>query len=144
MKDDDTSGFQFLDDRARAIPSSLDDFDTLIDSNLGICAIIGGVHGWQKGDIDTERLVGHGLAFSDFFSQIFGGWLCECSDDSKSTGVTDCGRQFCVSYPLHTALDNRDCEWQTLVKPIGLTAVAIERTFDAQSSRQLGVERHFA
>jgi hypothetical protein len=29
-------------------------------------------------------------------------------------------------------------------KPIGLTVVAIELTFDAQSSRQLGVERHFA
>jgi hypothetical protein len=61
--------------------------------------------------------------------------LCERSEDSKSTGVTDCGCQFCVSYPLHATLDNRDCEWQTLVKPIGLTVVAIELTFDAQSSR---------
>jgi hypothetical protein len=29
-----------------------------------------------------------------------------------------------------------------LVKPIGLIVAAIELTFDAQSSRQLGVERH--
>jgi len=81
------NSFQLFDNWSGAVPGGLDNSDTFVDSHLCICSIIRCIHGWKKCNIDTKRLIGHGLAFSDFLSKVFWGRLCESSEDAQTTRV---------------------------------------------------------
>jgi hypothetical protein len=62
--------FQLLDDRARAVASSFDNADALVQDDLGVRGVVRGHHGGEQGEIDTERVFGHLLAAADFFAKI--------------------------------------------------------------------------
>lgn len=105
----DTNSLQHLDDWARRVSSRLDNLNSLIDNHLCVRAIIRGVYRRKESNVDTERIVGHGPASSDFFSEIFGSWLCEGSEDTKSSCITDGGCELSISNPLHATLDDGNC-----------------------------------
>ena len=85
VEDDDTSGLQLLDDRARAVACRLDNVDALLDNDLGVRSIVWWDHGWEKCDVDTEWLARHLLRLPDLFSEVFWRWLCEGCELYKQT-----------------------------------------------------------
>jgi len=122
MEDDNTDGLQLFDDRARAVSCSFHNLDSLVNSDLCICAVVRGIHRGKESDVDAEGLVGHGLAFSDLFPQVFGSRLCEGSEDAESASVANSRCKFSIANPLHATLN----DW----------------FFNAQGSGEFRFERH--
>ena len=60
--------FEFLNHSAWRVAGRLDDLDALVDDDLGVCAVVWWVDGWEEGKVYTKRLVGHSSAFADFFA----------------------------------------------------------------------------
>lgn len=80
VEDGDARLLELLDDGAGVVAGSLDDLDALIDDDLGVGTVVGGNHGGEEGQVDTEGVLGHFAASSDFLAQVFGGGLGEGSE----------------------------------------------------------------
>lgn len=68
VEDNSVGSLQLLDDRAGTVSRRLDNPNSLVDNYLCVCAVVRWVYGREKSDVDAKRLVGHGLASSDFLS----------------------------------------------------------------------------
>ena len=67
--------FQLGDHGSGAVAGGFDDGDSFVDHDLRVFGVGGCVHGGEEGDVHAEGEGGHGLAFADFFAQVFGRWL---------------------------------------------------------------------
>lgn len=80
VEDGDAGLLELLDDGAWIVTGGLDDLNTLVDDDLGVCAVVGGDHGGEEGQVDAEGVLGHFAASADFLAQVFGGGLGEGSE----------------------------------------------------------------
>src|SRR5574343_1483838 len=59
----------------------------------------------EQGHVDTKRFIGGGFAFADMFAQNI--WVHTArANQSQSTGIAHCSRQFPATAPNHTDLYN--------------------------------------
>lgn len=105
----DPNSFKHLNNGPRTVPGRLDHLDPLIDGHLRVRFVIWRINGGKKGYIHAEGILGHGLAFSNFFSQVFGRWLGESCKDAEPACVAHGRSQLSVAYPLHATLHDRNC-----------------------------------
>ena len=110
VKDKAVGGLKFPDNGTGVVASSLDDLNTLVDDHLRKGVVVRGDDGWEQGDVDAKRLLGHRTGTLDLLAEGLGGGLGECREETESTSVGDCGYHFGVANPLHAALDDGDWE----------------------------------
>ncbi len=60
------------DDRAGTVACCLDDADALFDDDACVASIIRWDESWEKGEIDTKRILSHGPTAANLLAEIFG------------------------------------------------------------------------
>lgn len=109
VQDDNAGLLELGNDGARGVAGRLDNLDALIDDGLGVGAVVGGHHGGQEGNVDTEGVLGQGSAASDLLAQVVGRGEDEGGDDAEAASVGHGGGEVGGANVHHAALDDGDC-----------------------------------
>lgn len=79
VEDDNAGLLELLDNGTGVVSSGLNDLDALVNDDLGVGTVVGRYHGREESQVDTEGVLGHFAASSDFLAQVFRGGLGEGS-----------------------------------------------------------------
>src|SRR6185312_8365880 len=91
---------------ARVVARSLYDPDAALDDDATVLGVRRRAHHRQNGEVDRERLPGHGPAALDLLPQRRRSRLCERRQDPECACVGNGGDQLRTADPHHATLDD--------------------------------------